>query len=201
MRDGEAVSVVMMDLTFQLTLRDAPWRVMSSPAMNLSHDEACLWMCLNPPPADFHRLRLNAVCNHDIWVLYIEEYGGPETERNIIMWDIQTDGTVKDYTHTSIDHSGPQPTTIHHKRVRLYSTRRHLGLTLQQRQNREARTTDWVSGYSIIKFLFTIGEDAHTPEFCFPAVGHWEAWWRKINLPSRQTIRERIRVLLLKAQD
>lgn len=82
MRDGEAVSVVMMDLTFELTLRDAPWRVMSSPAMNLSHDEACLWMCLNPPPADFHGLRLNAVCNHDVWVLYIEEYGGPETERS-----------------------------------------------------------------------------------------------------------------------
>lgn len=81
MRDGLAISVAVIDLTFELTLRHGPSRVMSSPALDMTHEEAYLWASTNPPPVDFVGLRLTPVCIKDFWVMLVEEYGGPEIDR------------------------------------------------------------------------------------------------------------------------
>lgn len=81
MVDGISISVALMDLTFELTLRHGPSRVMSSPALNSSHEDAWQWACLNPPPPAFQGLRLIPIHNNDHWIVLVEEYSGPTVDR------------------------------------------------------------------------------------------------------------------------
>lgn len=81
MRSDLGISPVVMDLVFELSLLHGPRRVSSSPPLTTSREEACVWACLNPPPADSQGLVLTPVFDDGCWSMIIEDYGGPESDR------------------------------------------------------------------------------------------------------------------------
>lgn len=79
--DGLSIAPSVMDVTCEVTLRYGPSRVLSTPTVELPHQDAFGWACSNPPPAEWRGLRITPLYAGGLWSLLVEEYRGPDASR------------------------------------------------------------------------------------------------------------------------
>lgn len=71
---GLPVGRRLMDLSMELLVEHGPPQFMAAPSLPGQIEDAIGWICTNPPPSDWHGLRMMPLLTQSRWCLLVADY-------------------------------------------------------------------------------------------------------------------------------